>query len=268
MRVANDYVIDIERMIFDRPHGMLISGTPYDAVWTLPAFEKTCSSYYRTAFRAPVMAMQHLWSPILLERSVAALSPARQFGYAPGRQRWRLAILEPNICMVKTAQLPMLVCDVAHRQDPSFIEYLRVYNAMALKEHAEFVAFSRSLDLVRHGIATFEARYATYEIMTAQADAIIAHHWENAQNYIYYEALYGGYPLIHNSTLLGGCGYYYPDFDCDQGALALRQAFREHDDQLAAYEERARTFLETLNPESDRNVAAYGAALFDLFNGD
>jgi hypothetical protein len=266
MRVANDYVIDIERMIFDLPHGMLMSGTPYDAVWTLPAFEKTCLSYYKTGLRAPVTAMQHLWSPVLVERSVAALTPARRFGYAPGRKRWRLAILEPNICMVKTAHLPMLLCDVAHRQDPDFIEYLRVYNAMSLKEQKIFVDFARGLDLVRHGVATFEPRSATYEIMTTTADAIVAHHWENAQNYIYYEALHGGYPLIHNSTLLGGCGYYYPDFDCDEGALALRQAFHEHDGRLADYQSAARTFIETLNPESDRNIASYGAALSDLFN--
>lgn len=265
MRVANDYVIDIERAIFDRPHGLLMSGTPYDVIWTLPAFEKTCHSYYEFGLRAPVTAMQHLWSPVLLERSLAQLKPARKFSYTPGRKRWRLAILEPNICMVKTAHLPMVLCDVAHRQDPNFIEYLRVFNAMELKEQKIFVDFARGLDLVRHGIATFEPRFATYEIMTKQADGIVAHSWENQQNYVYYEALYGGYPLIHNSTLLGGCGYYYPEFDCNEGALALRQAFDEHDGRLEDYRRDARAFLATLDPESDRNVAAYTEALASLF---
>ncbi len=36
MRVGNDYVIDIERMIFNKQHGLLIAGTPYDEIWTLP----------------------------------------------------------------------------------------------------------------------------------------------------------------------------------------------------------------------------------------
>lgn len=265
MRVANDYVIDIERMMFDLPHGMLVSGTPYSAIWTLPAFERTCASYYASALRAPVRAMQHLWSPALLERSMAGAQAAPAFGYVPGGKRWRLAILEPNICMVKTSQLPMLIADQAYRQEPAMIDYLRVYNTLHLKGDTQFVGFARSLDLVRHGRATFEPRLPVYEIMTQQADALISHHWENAQNYVYYEALYGGYPLIHNSTLLGGCGYRYTDFDCEDGALALRQAFAAHDASLADYRGAAHAFLATLDPESERNVELYTAAIGDLY---
>lgn len=33
--VGNDYVIDIERMIFNKPHAHLMSGSPYDEIWTV-----------------------------------------------------------------------------------------------------------------------------------------------------------------------------------------------------------------------------------------
>jgi hypothetical protein len=264
MRVANDYVIDIERMMFGLPHGLLISGTPYDAIWTLPAFEKTCRDYYRWAMRGPVAAMGHLWSPAILERVLAARGAA-PFAYEPGRKRWRLGIIEPNICMVKTCHIPMLVCDGAHRQDATFIEVLRVYNSLHLKERADFVSLALSLDLVRHGIATFEGRFPIYELLGVQVEAIVSHSWENEQNYVYYEALYGGFPLIHNSGYLGGCGYRYDTFDPESGALALRRAFAEHDGRLADYRRAARDFLATLNPTHEANVAAYGRALTQLF---
>ncbi|CAE6871593.1 DUF2827 domain-containing protein [Paraburkholderia domus] len=266
MRVANDYVIDIERMMFDLPHGMLVSGTPYSAVWTLPAFEHSCAAYYRATMRAPVRAMQHLWSPALLERSIGQRGAGIAFGYNPGRAQWRLAILEPNICMVKTAHLPMLVADLAHRQDPRMIDYLRVFNTLQLKEDAQFVGFARSLDLVRQGRATFEPRLPVYEIMTSQADAIVAHHWENAQNYVYYEALYGGYPLIHNSAFIGRCGYRYDGFDCEDGALTLRRAFAEHDARFEDYRRTAQSFLATLDPECESNVEQYSAAIAELYS--
>ncbi|KVD41584.1 hypothetical protein WS61_20210 [Burkholderia sp. ABCPW 11] len=265
MRVANDYVIDIERMMFDRPSGMLISGTPYDALWTLPAFMRTCGTYYGSALRAPVAAMQHLWSPALLEHGARTPEGGRAFGYEPGRERWRVAILEPNICMVKTSHIPMLAADLAHRQQPGMIEYLRVFNTMELKNDAQFVGFARSLDLVTQGRATFEPRLPVYEILTRQADAIVSHHWENAQNYLYYEALHGGYPLVHNSTLMGGCGYRYDDFDCEGAALALREAFAVHDAQLADYRSAARAFLATLDPLASANVERYGAAIAALW---
>jgi hypothetical protein len=264
MRVANDYVIDIERMMFALPHGLLMSGTPYDAIWTLPAFQKTCLDYYKWGMRGPVAAMQHLWSPVILERAMLA-SGAAPFVYEPGRRRWRLAIIEPNICMVKTCHLPMLACDGAHRQDPTIIQYMRVYNSLHLKERADFVALAMSLDLVRHGIATFEGRFPIYEILGVQADAIVSHSWENEQNYVYYEALYGGFPLIHNSGYLGGCGYRYETFDPESGGAAIRRAFAAHDENLADYRRAARDFLATLDPLNEDNVAAYGRAIVQLF---
>jgi hypothetical protein len=71
MRVGNDYVIDIERMIFDKPHGLLISGAPYDEVWTIPEYEVSCKPYFESTFRAPVRLVPHLWSPMVLERAMA-----------------------------------------------------------------------------------------------------------------------------------------------------------------------------------------------------
>ncbi|CAM2197907.1 DUF2827 family protein [Paraburkholderia kururiensis] len=265
MRVANDYVIDIERMMFGLPHGMLVSGTPYDAIWTLPAFERMCAAYYGVALRAPVVTMQHLWSPVLLERSLARAGGTQPFGYEAGRGRWRVAILEPNICMVKSSHIPMLAVDVAHRQQPGMIDYLRVYNTMGLKSDAQFVGFARSLELTRQGRATFEPRLPVYEILTQQADAVVSHHWENAQNYVYYEALHGGYPLVHNSALLGGCGYRYADFDCMDGALALRQAYASHDATLGQYRAAARAFLAGLDPLGAHNVEGYSAAIAEVF---
>lgn len=85
MRVGNDYVIDIERMIFNLQHALLISGAPYDEVWTLPEYENSCAPYFETLFRAPVKLMPHLWSPVVLDREAAKLPDGRKFGYEPGR---------------------------------------------------------------------------------------------------------------------------------------------------------------------------------------
>jgi hypothetical protein len=259
MHVANDFIIDAERMVFNRPQGGVFSGVPYDEVWTLPAFEKTCLQYYKHGLHAPVRVMPHLWSPALIDKHAAAAKA--DFGYKPGRKRWRLAVLEPNICSVKTCHLPLVLCDVAHRQHPTFVEKLLVFNALAVKEHATFVTFARSMDLVQQGIATFEARFPLHVIMNTLADAIVSHHWENAQNYLYYEALHAGYPLVHNSTMLGGCGYRYDDFDPESGALALLQAFAEHDANLISYRAAADAFVSTLAPGNELNRKAFSDAI-------
>ncbi len=223
MRVGNDYVIDIERMVFNLQHALLISGAPYDEVWTLPEYESSCAPYFETLFRAPVKLMPHLWSPVVLDREVAKLPEGQSFGYQPGRRRWRIGIFEPNVCMVKTSFIPMLCCEAAHRENPDMIERMYAYNTFKLKEHPAFAGFAQSLDLVKHGLGFFEGRYPFAQIVPVSVDAVVSHQWENPQNYVYYEALYGGYPLIHNSHLIGNCGYRYHDFDCEEGGKAGRR---------------------------------------------
>jgi hypothetical protein len=120
---------------------------------------------------------------------------------------------------------------------------------------------------VRHGLASFEARYPVYALLGREVEAVIAHQWENGQNYLYYETLYGGYPLIHNSPYLEGCGYYYPEFDCEAGARVLRRAFAGHDGQLPAYRRAARALIAKLDPAAPANVAAYSAALQSVTAG-
>ena len=209
MRVGNDYVIDVERMVFDKPHGLLITGAPYDEVWTLPRIRKHLRAVFRNRLSragAPDAAPVEPAGARPRARAHAGHDAVR---LQPGRRKWRVGIFEPNICMVKTCFTPMLACDVAHRAHPRLIEHLWVYNSFHLKDKAAFVGFAQSLDVVRHGLASFEGRFPLFQVMPAHVDAVMAHHWENSQNYLYYEALHGGFPLVHNSHLLGDCGYRY-----------------------------------------------------------
>lgn len=265
MRVANDHVIDAERMIFNLPHALLMSGTKYDVIWTLPAFMATCASYYELGFRAPVRNMPHLWNAHFVDKAITQRGLTQGFQYQPGKKLWRVAILEPNICSVKTCHLPMLVCDLAHRNNSNFLANMRIYNGMKIKEHSSFIGFARSLELVKQGLATFEPRIPIFDLLPFHADVIVSHHWNNAQNYLYYEALYGGFPLVHNSDLIGGCGYYYDTFNCEDGALALQQAYLEHDSNLEEYRTKSKIFLDKLDPLNDINVFSYSHELLALF---
>lgn len=268
MRVGNDYVIDIERAIFDKPSGFLFSGATYDGVWTIPEFEHSCLHYYQTGLRAPVTVLPHLWHPVLFDKARSTLGAGLSFGYQPGRPRWRVVMFEPNICMVKTSIIPMLIAEEAYRTKPDFLEYVRVCNTLHMKEHTTFVHFARSLDIVAHGLTTFEGRFAVYEFMAAHGDAVVSHTWENAQNYLYYELLYGGYPLIHNSPYLGKAGYFYPDFDCQEGGGALLDAFSKHDENFDAYREEARHVLDDVSINNPKNIAAYTEAISVLYARD
>jgi len=265
MRVGNDYVIDIERAIFDKPPASLCSDKVYDAIWTLPEYERSCTDYFAITARAPVRIVPHLWTPLFFQRGIDTLPEGARWGYQPGRPRWRLCCFEPNVCMVKTSFVPMALCEEAYRARPSRIESVRLANTLHLKEQVQFVHFARSLDIVNHGLASFEARFAVYEFMAHHGDCIVSHHWENGQNYLYYEALYGGYPLVHNSEFIRDCGYYYPEFDCQEGGRALLDAMDRHDRELDDYRRRGNALLQRLDVAYPGNIEAYTRELLALF---
>ena len=259
--VGNDFVIDAERLAFNLPHGRLVPQVPRDAVWTLEEYRKSCKQYYECLFRAPVTIMPHLWGTDFIARQL----PENGFNYRPGRKRWRVAIVEPNISMVKTSQIPLLACEVGHRENPDMIERVWAFNTQHLKNHPVFNQMVNSLDIVRHGLTFFEGRLPMTEILTQHADALVCHQWENAQNYVYYEALYGGFPLIHNSDLLDDCGYRYHGFDCEEGGRVLHDAWGRHDSELEDYRRRANRYLQTLDPANPLNLQAYADAIAKVF---
>lgn len=263
MRVGNDYVIDIERAMFALPPAGLCSRRPVDAVWTLPQFEHCCGDYFRLTTRAPLRVVPHLWTPRFVERAAAALPAGQRFGYQPGSARWRVLICEPNVSMVKTSIVPLLAAEACYRARPESVDVVRVMNATRLREHAGFVQLAQMLELVCHDAVSFDDRLPLVELLAGQPGAVLSHQWENAQNYLYYEVLYGGYPLVHNSPFIASHGYYYPDFDSDAAAACLQRVFREHDRDLPEYLARNAELLRSLAVDHEPNVRAYTQALKD-----
>ena len=266
--VGNDYAIDVERMIFDKPHGHLMNGAAYHAVWTLPEYLRTCVPYYAAATRVATTTMPHLWSPVVLERAIANLPSDKPYGYQVGAKAWRVAIFEPNLSVVKTSFIPLLGCEVAHRQNPHALDKVYAFNTAHLQQHSVMQGFCDALNIHRHGLVEYHNRAATFEVMAHYANAVVSHQWENAQNYLYYELLWGGYPLIHNSPFVeqANCGYYYPDFDCEQAGAAILNALATHDENLADYQRNARTYLHSVDPYNPENIAIYDRAIVGLFD--
>lgn len=261
MRVGNDYFLDVERAVYNQSPASLVSDKIYDAVWTLPEYENSCTDYFELSARAPVRIVPHLWTPYFLERGISQLPENQTYAYQSGKKRWRVAVMEPNISMVKTSLIPILAIDKAYREKPDFLECARICNALAIKDHPDFILFAQSLNIVRHGLTSFEGRFPTPWFISAEADAIVSHHWENGQNYLYYELLYGGYPLIHNSTFLGDCGYRYEGFDAQQAAEKLLIAHKTHDQRIDDHARNWNTLRTALSIDYHSNILEYKTAI-------
>jgi hypothetical protein len=264
--VGNTYASQAEGPIFQRDGGTLFVGTPWHEIWTLPQYDRITLPLLRTVGRVPVHLVPHIWSPFFLDRQVRDLAAAGlRFGFAPEPAHgWRAGIFEPNISVSKNCFVPMLACDHAFRIRPRSIDYMMVMNTVHMKGHLTFNRFATHLDLTRQGKASYEPRIAFAECMaTHRLDVVVAHQWENPQNYLYYDALHGGYPLVHNSEYLerAGVGFHYPGFEAIRGGEALVSAWEQDPDYWPDYAQRAAAYLRTVSPEHDSNVKAFAARI-------
>lgn len=232
----------------------------FDAVWTTPQHMRTNRAWLETIYRCPVFEVPQVWSPRLLQASTL------RFGYNPGDRPWRVAIMDPNSTVMKTSHIPMAVCELAYRARPKSIETVKVLCSEHLKTEPAFNSFASSLDIVKAGKMSFEGRWPVGPFLAEHADAVVTHQWENELNYLYYDVLWGGYPLIHNSEALRPFGYYYDSFEPADGARALEIARVCHDADGSARARRNAALFDRLSPYSGtlqhkhEELLAYAAA--------
>ena len=158
----------------------------------------------------------------------------------------------------------MLGTDAAYRRQPDCIEHLFNLNTLHMKEHPTLLYLANSLRLTQDHKATFEGRHDVVGFMAEFADTVVSHQWNNPQNYLYMDVLWGDFPLIHNSPWIADAGYYYPDFDAELLADRLIEAWQKHDEQLTDYRRKSEQLFASVNPLNPTNVSAYAKRLIDV----
>lgn len=264
------YVGLIEPSVFQRD-GYFSRANRCDEIWILGK-DRALMPMLRTLHRCPVYEVPFLWDSTFIEQRIQTVEQAGlRFGYEPrsargetGSRGLRFAVFEPNISVVKCCVIPMLVGEAAFREDPKAVKSLHVLNSVQMREHPSFSFLLGSMELSRAERVRLDGRHDFAGFMSQHADAVIAHQWQNDQNILYLDALYGGYPLIHNSPWLSNLGYFYSDSDIEVGAAQLLRAVQTHDTEHKYYTQRARSFLVSLAPRADANCSAYARRLLAL----
>lgn len=240
-----------------------------DEIWLLPKDYPAFAPMMRTLCRCPVRQAPYIWSPEFLDQRIAEVSALGwAFGYRERARRadgsragLALAVFEPNISVVKTGFVPMLICEQAHREDDTAVQHVSALNTLQLQERAAFVQFAHRLSLLQDGRIEFFGRHDFVGHMVQKSNAVVSYQWQNDQNYSYLDALYGAYPLIHNSPWIKDYGYYFDGSDVLTGAQQLLKAHRQHDENLPTYQRSAAALLQSLHPLADQNVKDYADLL-------
>ena len=268
-KMGNDYVYDIESTIHNKPPIHQFNGAKIDVNWMLPHHMNTNSSYFSIMHDCPTIKIPFIWEPSFCQAAIEQ-RPDLSFGYLSNidknNYKRRISSFEPNISIFKNSFTDILIAEQAYRERPDLIEHVYMCNTYDKREHSTFHNFISRTELVKDGVMSVESRFRMTDFLSIYTDVVLSTQWENGLNYAYCDALYGGYPLVHNSTLLPkGVGYYYDQFDAFDGAKKLIYAIENHDKNYDEYMKKANDYLDSLNPYNPVNLAIHERELKRLF---
>lgn len=260
-----EYIQAMESIIFNRPlfGDNLFVNQRYDDIWMVPQVASSSQPYFEVLRRQAAKIVPFVWSPIFLEQQSELLQKGGI--YRPSIGKKRLAIMEPNIDVVKFCLYPIFLAELAYRDFPEGIEKLYVTNAEGIATSSlEFISIMHQLDIVRDGKAMFLGRHDTPSFLSENIDIVISHQTDNPLNYFYLEVCWQGFPLLHNASLCRDLGYYYINNQLTEGASLIRKIIDVHDLGHVDYLAHQRRLIGRYLPTSQPLINAYTVLLDQL----
>jgi len=184
----------------------------------------------------------------------------------------KIAIFEPNISIMKWALPSLLICENAYRKNADikhvFVNNVHGKNINDPLNNFNLDAFnsvSMNLDLFVEKKITIEGRYNTLEFMSNYSNIVVSHQWENNLNYIYFDLCWMGWPIVHNASLCKELGYYYKEFNYEQGSQKLIECIENHHKNHYDYLQKNRKIIDKYLPTNKILQEKYIKLINNLF---
>jgi hypothetical protein len=255
----------VEPTIFDKP-SFFGEATRCDAVWQIPK-DAIFNNMMSVIHRCPVVTVPYLWDPIFIDQSIREIPDKTiKFGYQKNslQDGAIISIFEPNISAIKMGVIPLMICEQLYSEKSEFIKHVNFLNGIQMSSHATFFNIVNRMALYNDNKLAITPREIFANVMANGSNLVISHQLECIDNYAYLDALYGDYPLVHNSPSFSEVGYYYEGCDIVSGVAALAEAIRDHDKNLEKISERNKNFINKFRPDNKNNIDGYARALLSL----
>lgn len=276
-KCGNSYILSAEEILFKPQKEKSDSyEMEFDEVWYVPQQEETNRGFFSTLYRTNSIPVPFIWDYQYLFKSILEIDALHKKGtylkshkYDPKVEKKKLVIMEPNLNVVKFCLIPTMIAEESYRTEigKSKIEKLLISNSTDKLSHKSFLSILSTFDLYRDGKIKSMKRYQISYGLSQYADILLCHQILNPLNYIYLDAAFMGYPVIHNAPMCKDIGYYYEGNDPREGAKVLNWVLENHDSNLKEYAERNIKAIIRYLSNNIQMVKTYDDLIYNIFNG-
>ncbi len=277
-KCGNNYVITMENILFKEEEEGKVHQfeDSFDEVWYIPQQDEVNRGYYHTLYRTNSLIVPFLWHNQYLLEALTDIEVGfkrgqfkKDYRYEIGKQKKRIGVMEPNLNIVKFSLIPAMIAEECYRGEigKERIEKLMLTNSEKIAKNKEFLGMISTFDLYKDNKISAESRYQTAYILSQYIDVLVCHQILNPLNYLYLDAAYMGYPVLHNAPMCKDLGYYYEGSDTVDGAKKLDYILTKHDDNIDKYNDRNDKALMRYYADNPKLVKTYDRLIHNLFNG-
>ncbi|NBP56432.1 DUF2827 family protein [bacterium] len=268
--MGNEYYIFSEKVLFKGDVPSIHCKTEgIDANWMSPHLYETNHDFYEVLFDAPSYVAPYIWSPQFMMEHVEELKKMGYVGtYVPSGKAKRVCVFEPNIQMNKTSIYPMIIAEKFYGKYPDKADSFTMFGTSEIKRSKPFIKFGSGLHVNRAKKLFFEGRYPIAWSLLKHTDIVLSHQQDLALNYLYFDAAWLGFPVVHNAEFVKELGWYYGKFEADEAVRHLNEIMTVFDTVPGYREEymkNSREYISQFLPEHDRNVSGYTQLIRNLF---
>lgn len=261
-----EFSIFAERNLFDVPAGGIYKRNEnVDAVWISPHYYKRDQYFFKTMFNdCDVFEAPYIWDSRFIDEHVnIMLKENKDFSgtYVPSEKKAkRISTLEPNLNLIKTCITPLIIAEFLERRYPESLEFFSVFGGDVIKKKPDMIDFVKNLDINKNKKCFFESRYPIVWTLFKHTDIVLSHQNQNELNYLYLDAAWLGFPVVHNSPMMKELGWYYSENNAEEAVKHIKWVAENFDTSEHLnnnYLKKSREFASQYSPSNFKNIKEY-----------
>lgn len=222
-----------------------------DLVVQFPQHKQNISILTQRNPNIPCIYIPYIWSPHFIN--------TQNCNYTTKKFK-HIHICEPNLNYIKTSFVPIISIISLWNKSPQLFQNVTININGSLKIKNSVLSLIRNIsmqpDIFIQKHIKINGRLSIKDSIVKKQEnepsIILSHQNTNELNYLYFDCLVNKIPLIHNSSMIGECGYLYNHNDVHtitkHLTSLLQHGVEYHIQQTIQQQKHIETLLNTLDP--------------------